>query len=191
MNRGVFSVVPAGVTAAGMPPAAGVTAAAGVPFFMVMVIAMEILTHFQCSVQKGLNHLPDISGGSADQFDPRRRQSIDGSGADPAADQQIHFGSGKQGGEGTMTRIPCGKAAFRKNGSAVGFKNGKFPGMSEMGKNLIIFARYCNFHKTFYSLLIWVGMMRQYRWQNTFIKFLKKSEFENLCRKMYIDKIIF
>ena len=45
----------------------------GMPFFMVMVIAMEIFSDSKIAIQQSLNNLSHISFSSADNLDTRLR----------------------------------------------------------------------------------------------------------------------
>jgi hypothetical protein len=156
MSKVVFSVVPAGMTAAGVTASAAGMTAAGVTPFMVMVIAMEILTHFQRSIQKGQNHFFHIAFGSADNFYIIFLKSFDRSGTDSAADQCGNTGFGQQTGQRTVTGFSGGEHCFADHGFIGDFVNCKTGGVAKVLKNFVVAASDCYFH----NIKPWVEMLQ-------------------------------
>ena len=62
---------------------------AGMPFPVMMVIAMKVAAYFQISFSKGFCHLIHISFRAADDLDTGIGKSIDGSASDTAANKKL------------------------------------------------------------------------------------------------------
>ena len=133
--------------AAGMTAVAASVAAAAVPFAMiVMMIAVEIGIDSQGSVDKGCGNFIHIAGCAADQLDPGFRQRHLCAAADAAADQKINAAIGKQSRQCTVTGFPAGDDFFGSDFTVFHCKNGEFRCMTEVLKDLIVFAGDRKFH---------------------------------------------
>ena len=75
---------------------------AAVAFFVIVVAAPGIGIEVKLPCQQGFHRLIRVSGDSAEDLDPRLRQSHPGSAADAAADQRHHALLGQQSRQGPM-----------------------------------------------------------------------------------------
>ena len=137
------SVFAAAVLTAGVFTA-GVTALFAV--VVMVVAAAEILTEFERVVQKRLCHLTDIAFSSADHEDKSKSESVDGTAADAAANEDINLFLCQQSCEGTVSGAAGRDDFFAGNLAVSRFKNGKFGRVSEVLEDLMVFTSDCDFH---------------------------------------------
>ena len=104
--------------------AAAAVSVAGVTFAVVM-IAMEILTHFQCPVQQRFHHFPHVPFCTAHHMDPEAGQRVDRTAADPAADEKIDLFLCQQSCQRTVSGIAGGDPFFVDDLSRFRLKDGK------------------------------------------------------------------
>ena len=121
--------------------------AAGVAFAVVMVLAVEVFTDFQCACRKGFGHLADIAFGAAHHHDEKGFESIDGTAADTAANEDIHLFFSQQSRQRSVAGTAAGNLFFADNLAVLSFKDRKAGSVAEVLKHLVIFTGNCNFHK--------------------------------------------
>ena len=109
---------------------------------IVMMIAMEVFADFQIAGKESLHHFAHIAFRTADDFNTVLCEGIDGSAADPAANEQFDLFIGKKRCKRTVSGFTAGNTAFAQDLSGFHFKNGKFGRVTEMLEYFIVFASY-------------------------------------------------
>ena len=128
----------AGVTAAGI-------SAAVMPGLLVMT-AIKIGVDREMPRQQRFDDLPDVARRAADHLNIRRRQRVERTAADAAANEDFDIAPGEKPRQRAVPRFAAEKSAFGDDLAVFHFKYRKFRRMPEMLKNFIVFASHCNFH---------------------------------------------
>ena len=114
--------------------------------FMVVMAAEKIAPHREPARRERFRRGSDVARRSADDFDPGPCQGVDGAAADAAGNQHIDFFGGEEVGERAVAAVAGGETAFGGNRAVFDGEDGKFQGVSEMLKHLVVLAGDRDFH---------------------------------------------
>lgn len=121
--------------------------AAGMPFAVVMMVALEGVVMDERAVQKGFDRRVHISRCSGDQLDPAAFQGLLRACADPAADEDIYAVFRQQCGQSRMAGFPCIQQGLFRDGAVLRGIEGKGLCLSKMLEYRSVFCSDCNLHK--------------------------------------------
>lgn len=125
---------------------AAAVVAAGVPFTMVVVTALEIGDYLKFALQKSVDDLIHIACRAADQLDPGFRQRHLRSSSDAAADQQIHAAFLQQPRQCSVSGLTAGQNPLRNDLAIFDREDRKFRRMPEMLEDFVVFTCDRDFH---------------------------------------------
>ena len=120
--------------------------AAGVPFAVVMVTALEIWIYLKFAFQKSGDDFIHIACRTADQLDPGFRQRHLRSSSDAAADQQIHATFLQQPRQCSMSGLTAGQSPLRNYLALFDREDRKFRRVPEMLEDFVVFTCDRDFH---------------------------------------------
>ena len=121
--------------------------AAGMPFAVVMMVALEGVVMDDMVFQEGFSRRVHISRCSGDQLDPAAFQGLLRACADPAADEDIYAVFRQQCGQSRMAGFPCIQQGLFRDGAVLRGIEGKGFCLSKMLEYRSVFCSDCNLHK--------------------------------------------